>query len=215
MSDLIPTINLRYPVAAVFLVISLLAAPAPLPAEPRFVFETGTPPWKGERLDLPPDFAPDLDWAGVEHIRFAPGMFQSDAPDFFSYILVFLLEPGSDTSKAGLESGMLVYYTGLSKAVMAGKNLAVDTSRFRASLEEATKTDGVPHVAKEANSWAGTLDWIEPFATQKPQKLYLEIHVWNHEGKLAVMSCVSPGAPDMDVPWKTLREIGTRFRFDT
>jgi hypothetical protein len=59
--------------------------------EPTFVFDTGVPPWKGERLELPPGFAPDLGWTGVEHIRFAPGMFDPEASDFFSYAIAFLL----------------------------------------------------------------------------------------------------------------------------
>lgn len=187
---------------------------AMLLAEPEFVFETGTPPWKGERLVLPPDFAPDLEWSGVEHIRFAPGMFLADAPDFFSYILVFLLEPGSGVSKEGLESGMLVYYTGLSKAVMGGKNLTVDTKSFAVSLKQVTEIAGAPESAIGVTSWSGALDWIEPFATQKRQKLHLEIHVWEREGSPVVLSCVSPIAPEKDVPWNALREIGARFRFD-
>jgi hypothetical protein len=108
--------------ARFFLCLILLAAITPhASAEPEFVFETGTPEWKGERLDLPPGFAPDLGWTGVEHIRFAPGMFKAGEPDFFSYVLVFLLEPGSDVSESALKRELLVYYRGLSKAVMAGK----------------------------------------------------------------------------------------------
>ena len=39
-------------------------------AEPVFQFETGPPAWRGERIALPPGFAPDLGWTGVEEIRF-------------------------------------------------------------------------------------------------------------------------------------------------
>ena len=41
-------------------------------------------------IDLPPkDFAPDMKWKGKEEIRFAPGMFKPNAPDFFSHRFCF------------------------------------------------------------------------------------------------------------------------------
>lgn len=68
-----------FPLTRLFLCTFLLAAIAPRAfAEPTFIFETGTPEWKGERLELPPGFAPNLGWTGVEHIRFAPGMFEAE-----------------------------------------------------------------------------------------------------------------------------------------
>jgi len=201
--------------ARLFLCTILLAAIAPPAfAEPKFIFETGTPEWKGERLELPPGFAPDLGWTGVEHIRFAPGMFNAEAPDFFSYVIVFLLESGSDVSEAALERETLVYYRGLSKAVMAGKQQTVDTSGFAVALAPSDDKSGAPAVTPTATAWTGTLDWVEPFATQQPQKLFLEIHVWEHEGQPVVLSCISPVAPDAVEPWKALRSIRTAFRFE-
>jgi hypothetical protein len=37
--------------------------------------------WRGERIVLPPPFAPDMKFKfkGIEEIRFAPGMFQADS----------------------------------------------------------------------------------------------------------------------------------------
>lgn len=187
--------------------------PMSLRAEPRFIFETGLPPWKGERLDLPPGFAPDLGWTGVEQIRFSPGMFQAGAPDFFSYVLVFLLEPGSDVSQTALERELLVYYRGLSKSVMEGKGMSVDTSGFTVSLVKGKQGPGALEFAPDATAWSGTLDWVEPFATQKAQKLHLELHLWRHGGSPVVFSCVSPVTPKTEAPWKELRRIRTKFRF--
>jgi hypothetical protein len=201
--------------ARLFLCLLFFAAIAPPAfAEPKFIFETGTPEWKGERLELPPGFAPDLGWTGVEHIRFAPGMFEAEAPDFFSYVIVFLLEPGSDISEAALERETLVYYRGLSQAVMAGKQQSVDTSKFTVTLAASDDKSGAPAVAPTATAWTGTLDWVEPFATQQPQKLFLELHVWEHEGRPVVLSCISPVAPDAVEPWKALRSIRAAFRFE-
>lgn len=181
-------------------------------AEPTFHFDTGVPPWKGERLVLPPGFAPDLGWSGVEQIRFAPGMFQADQPDFFSYVLVFLLAAESEVTEAALKRELLIYYRGLSHAVMTGKEVPVDTSGFSISLAPAEEQTDLPRFAPNVTAWTGTLDWVEPFATQKPQTLQLELHVWDYEGQPVVFSCVSPVDRANAAPWKTLREIRSKFR---
>jgi hypothetical protein len=187
------------------------------PGEPRFVFDTGSPPWTGERITLPPGFARDLGWNGVEEIRFAPGMFEPGKPDFFSYVLVFLLEPGADISEQGLQRELLTYYSGLSKAVMASRGLEVDTSGFAVSIQQEEESGGAPTAAPDALAWKATLDWIEPFATREQQRLHLEVHTWEHEGQPVVLSCVSPVEPQSKAegsPWEALRAIRKTFRFD-
>src|SRR6056297_207241 len=94
--------------------------------EPEFVFDTGEPAWRGERIELPPGFAPDLGWDGVEHIRFAPGMFDPEAPGFFSYVLAFLLSPDDEAALEALEAEFLVYYRGLAESVMGQRGQSVD-----------------------------------------------------------------------------------------
>ena len=198
------------------LFLTALASPslAQESAEPRFLFDTGVPPWKGERIELPPGFAPDLGWKGIEQIRFAPGMFNPDAPDFFSYVIAFLLAADADTSETVLERELLTYYRGLSKAVMGRKGQTVDTAGFTVSLEKSEIPEGSPATAKDVTAYSGSLEWIEPFATQKAQTLHLEIFVWKHGGQPVVLSCVSPIDPEEELPWKKLRGISSKFRLE-
>lgn len=183
--------------------------------EPKFVFESGPPPWAGERIKLPPDFARDLGWNGVEEIRFAPGMFRAGEPDFFSYVLVFLLEPGADISESGLKRELLTYYRGLSQAVMGSKGQQVVTSDFSLEIVAVDpENEGAPESAPDAKAWRATLDWVEPFATLKEQRLHLEIHTWVHEGNPVVLSCVSPAEPGETPPWEALEVIRSKFRFE-
>ncbi|MDF1738571.1 MAG: hypothetical protein P1U86_05385 [Verrucomicrobiales bacterium] len=183
-------------------------------AEPKFIFETGDPPWRGERLVLPPGFAPDLGWNGIEHIRFAPGMFDFNKPDFFSYVIAFLLSAEADTSEAVLEKELLTYYRGLSEAVMGGKGQTVDTGTFTISLEKDETLKSFPPEVEGGNAYSGVLKWIEPFATQKAQTLNLEIFVWKHGDQPVVLSCVSPAARDEEVLWEELRGISEKFRLE-
>ena len=181
--------------------------------EPTFVFDTGTPPWAGERIELPPGFAPDLGWNGVEEIRFAPGMFKGDAEDFFSYALVFLLGSEATTDEPALERELLTYYRGLSTAVMGGKGQSVEPEGFTIALEKVQGPKNAPLSANEVTAYAGSLSWVEPFVTQKPQTLNLEIFVWKHGNQPVVFSCVSPAGFDQDSLWKILRDIRSKFKF--
>ena len=89
--------------------------PAPASAEPESPRCEALPDWRYEQIALPPGFAPELP-AGVEVLWFAPGMFQPDASDYFTYAFSLDLEAG--LPEAGeLESLLTQYYRGLMKAV--------------------------------------------------------------------------------------------------
>ena len=177
-----------------------------------FHWETG-PGWFGERIKLPPGFSPAMAWKGIEEIRFAPGMFKADQPDFFSYALVFSLEPGADVSPAGLRKQILLYYQGLSSRVSAGKGREVDVSKFTIDLKPAKDLSGsAPKQAKASDAYLATLKWVEPFATGKPQDLHLEIHAWRDGARKRtyLFFCASPQAPNASIR-KTLRKIRAAF----
>lgn len=176
----------------------LIFLASPALAEPTFKFDCD---WRGERIELPPSFAPTLGWKGVETIRFAPGMFEAGSESFFSYALVFLLAPDSDVSKAGIEREVLTYYQGLATAVMRGK--PVDTEKFTFA---ATAVDDSP-------DFTGVLKWVEPFSTQAAQTLNLEIHLWKHGEQPAIFFSVSPQPVDHEI-WTELRRIRESFRFE-
>jgi len=177
-----------------------------------YQWETG-PGWFGERIPLPPSFSPTMSWKGIEEIRFAPGMFKSAQPDFFSYALVFSLEPDADVSPSGLRKQILLYYQGLSSRVSAGKGRKVDVSKFTIELKPTKKLSGSsPKQAKNATTYLSTLKWVEPFATGKPQDLHLEIHAWKDKTRKRtyLFFCASPQGPDVPIR-KTLRKIRAAF----
>jgi hypothetical protein len=188
-------------------------APKAIAPKPEtFHWETG-PGWFGERIKLPPSFSPTMDWKGIEEIRFAPGMFKADQPDFFSYALVFSLEPEADVSLAGLSKQILLYYQGLSSRVSAGKGRKVDVSKFTIELKPAKDLPGsAPKQAKAPAAYLATLKWIEPFATGKPQDLHLEIHAWKDKTRKRtyLFFCASPQSSEAPIR-KTLRKIRAAF----
>lgn len=141
--------------------------------------------WREEVIALPPDFAPEMSWKGAEVLRFSPGMFKPEEEDFFSYVFLLELSQGLPDWNTQL----MLYYEGLAKSVMGNPNL--DTSGFELQLS------GRP------GAFQGTLSWVEPFVTKKPQILYLETR---KIGPKLWFVCVSPQKPDRPI-WTEMRTI--------
>jgi hypothetical protein len=103
------------------------------------------------------------------------------------------------------------YYRGLCKAVLNEKEKLpdVDPSGFTLELQ-LVKSDAKPSSNEKAadtpTQYTGTLDWVEPFITKKPQKLNLEIRTWARNDRNYIFACVSPQKRDT-VIWKQLHTI--------
>ncbi len=165
--------------------------------------------WGGETIRLPPEFAPEMKLQGLEHIRFAPGMMQADSDSFFSYAFVFELRPEPELTATVVQQEFLKYYRGLCTAVLRGELPDVDPKTFTLELqrvEAEAPSDTEAPAAANAVTYTGTLSWVEPFATKKPQKLHLEIRTWTAQGGNFVFACVSP-QPRTAAIWKQLHSI--------
>lgn len=181
-----------------------LAADEPSPA--KLAAPAG---WGGETIQLPPAFAPEMELKGSEHIRFAPGMMKPESDTFFSYAFVFELEPMPELTEAVVKDEFLKYYRGLCKAVLNGKLPQVDPSKFTLELQRAKSDATITLDVKNSDMpvlYTGTLEWVEPFATKKPQTLNLDIQTWTRKDRSFIFACVSPQARDAAI-WKQLHEI--------
>jgi hypothetical protein len=150
--------------------------------------------WAGEVIKLPPSFAPTMEFKGSEDIRFSPGMFKPDSEYFFTYVFLLSGQYPNELNKESVEKEILIYYRGLAKAV-GGKKFNLDPSTFSF---EASSTD--------KNNFTGTLKWIEPFVTGKPQELHLDITVWDTREKQFLFAMASPAQKTTGV-WKALEDI--------
>ena len=162
--------------------------------------------WSGERITLPPGFAADMKWRGVEEIRFAPGMFKPDSESFFSYVFVFELDQEADLTQQGLQQELLVYYRGLAKAVLRGRKVEVKPETFSLQLKPQP-VEGGPQGAK---GYVGDLQWLEPFRTQKPQTLHMDAQAWKAGQKQSLFVCVSPQDKQAEI-WKEMYKIRSSY----
>ena len=165
--------------------------------------------WGGETIQLSPGFAPEMKLKGLEHIRFAPGVMDPESATFFSYAFVFELEPMPELTETVVEEEFLKYYRGLCKAVLKGKLPEVDPSKFTLELKRAKSDATINPDDQKADMpvlYTGTLEWVEPFATKKPQTLNLDIQTWTRNDRNFIFACVSPQARDAEI-WKQLHTI--------
>ena len=172
----------------------------------KFEIKKPAPEWAGERIKLPPSFAPKLGLKGIEEILFAPGMFKADEKNFFSYVFLFALERKPELTAEVLRKELLVYYIGLSKNVM--RNPKLDTSKCTMKLEP-TKGNGVtPKDSVSVKSYQAQVYWLEPFATKKMQTLYFELQTWKYKDSPYnyLFVSASPQKPGAAI-WETLRGI--------
>ena len=190
-----------------------LSAADPVPE--KMTFHTS---WKGERIELPPSFAPKMTLKGIEEIRFAPGMFKAESDGFFSYVFVFSVSKEQSFSAEVIQREMLVYYQGLAESVLRGKGTDVDTGKFTFTMEQTepareTPAKIVPTIP--VTQYAGELSWVEPFVTRQAQLLHFELQTWSDPTtqRNYLIVCASPKARGAveEAIWKELRRIRRDF----
>lgn len=162
--------------------------------------------WSGERILLPPGFAPGMMLTGIEEIRFAPGMFKPDSDSFFSYVFVFQLDAKPELTHEVLQRELLVYYRGLATTVLKGRNVKVEPNSFTLKLSKQKSIGGPENLT----GYAGDLNWLEPFRTRKAQTLHLEVHAWRRAENNYLFVCVSPMKKSAAI-WKELHEIRSEY----
>jgi hypothetical protein len=193
----------------IFSLLAVLLLTSSTPGQPEKKPQLATPMgWKTETISLPPGFAQDMKWKGVEEIRFAPGMFKADSDSFFSYALLFWLPAEHKVDAKTMQQELLAYYCGLAKAVLGENKQNVDFSAFTLTIKDAAEKTGKRKSGEPFAAFVGELKWTEPFVTKKPQTLRVEIQTWHCEKQKhhCVFLCVSP-QPERAEVWKAMREI--------
>ncbi|GAA5190074.1 hypothetical protein [Ferrimonas gelatinilytica] len=150
--------------------------------------------WRGERLLLPPPFAPELPFQGAVELRFAPGMYDPAAEDFLTLLFVFELVRRKGLTADAVEQLLLGYYRGLCRTV------STQQGRQCAPEHIALQLDPV------MGGYQARLDWPEPYVTGASQRLYLELQPHQLEGGVHLSGALS-AKPWDDPLWSQLRRM--------
>jgi len=148
--------------------------------------------WRFERIDFPLPFAPDIAWQGFEELRFAPGMFDAESHQYFSYVLALRLDTSPAIGAPQLHDFLTLYYTGLCGAVAQQAGHAFKPEELRVDVQ--VNDDGL---------FAATIDMIDPFVTGEALMLGLELSVHPSAQGTEVFGIASPAARDAQA-WKEL-----------
>ena len=159
------------------------------PAEPAGTVDLSA--WASETIQLPPGFAPGLP-PGLEELRFAPGMYDAGAEDYWSYVYVLRFEEsagGEDWLRDVLEQ----YYDGLITAVAGSRGLTLEGEPAEVTLRPG-----------EDGKQRADVDLVDAFVTGAPLTIHMELELVPSDAGTQVRAAVSPQPPDHPV-WSDLR----------
>ena len=161
--------------------------------------------WRFERMATPPEFAPDIRLTGFEEARFAPGMFDTASPNYFTYVLAVSANGAAELDSAGLTDFLEKYYRGLSVSVGRQKGLSPDPAQMNVDMA-ADQSDEKRRSAK--------VTFFDTFNDGRKITLNVEARVVRRVAskKTGLILLISP-QPKGSVVWQTLREIGGKIDF--
>jgi len=163
------------------------------------------PNWQFERFALPPEFAPNIPYKGVEELRFSPGMFVKDSAGYFTYAFVAELDNINSISQDNIKDYLFEYFKGLCSSTAKQRKLSIDTSKIAVSIDKNASA------GKDAH-YNATFDIFGVFADGAPVRLDMEIKVMNDKAASKIY-LVFNGSPlnKSDEVWATLRSIQNNF----
>lgn len=159
--------------------------------------------WRSERIPFPLEFAPAIDYPGFEELRFAPGMFDPDAADYFSYVFVWFIEGRAEFDAELLDKQLEAYFEGLCTAVAQSRKLSPPAHPIEASVGQAN----------QAGEYQARVSVWDAFTDGRPLTLRFEIRTQRcaEDACSCVLFEASPSPVDAEV-WKTMRGITDAFR---
>ena len=163
--------------------------------------------WRTETIPFPLEFAPELEYEGLEELRFAPGMFKEGSADFWSYAFVWWVPKGTQFETERLQEDLERYFQGLTTAVADSRDFDPGEPDYDAQLEP-TESSTPDHP-----QWEGTATTYGVFVTRKPIQLGVRMDIipCPLQGHVAAIFQLSPQPHDHSI-WEVLNNLRQEFR---
>lgn len=161
--------------------------------------------WTFERFSLPPVFAPNFPYGGVEELRFSPGMFDKNSIEYFTYAFAAQLNNRRSMSKNDISIYLADYFKGLCGKTAKDRKLVIDTSKITVNIE-AKKERGKEII------YNAQLHVFGVFADGADVYLNMEVKILASTGskKVYLNFIASPHAKS-DAVWNQLYTIQQNF----
>ena len=158
--------------------------------------------WRTETIVMPPEFAKDMSYEGLEELRFAPGMFEPTEPDFWSYVFVWWVPHGSDLSEGVIGENLYLYFEGLAYAVAHAEEFDPKNPQFAVDLQP-----------REEGGFEGTVQAYDAFATRESVFLNVTVDVTDCAAQkhTALFFSFSPQPMTHEI-WQDMKSISDGFK---
>lgn len=162
--------------------------------------------WESEHFALPPDFAPQINFNGIEEIRFAPGWGDVKSEEHWSYSFLWWLEGAPKIDAAILQTNLKAYYAGL-----VGRNITSRNIPANKIIPTTASVKKIKTTSNDLETFAGTISMLD-YHSQEPIILNCLIHVKDIKASdhSAIYFEISP-KPFTHIVWKKMDEIGRSF----
>jgi hypothetical protein len=159
--------------------------------------------WKTETIPFPLNFAPEIEYEGLEELRFAPGMFKPETEDFWSYAFVWWIPQDTELTAEQLQKDLDAYYRGLNHDKPGDEK---EIPPVHSVVKKVDAVDGEPA------RFEGTIDTFDSFVTEEPITLNFqaEVIICEKQEKMAVYFGLSP-QPVTHAVWEELQKIRAGF----
>lgn len=158
--------------------------------------------WKYEKIDFPLDFAPDIDFDAYEELRFAPGMFDTLSPTYFTYVFAISISNKDELTENEIKHFLSRYYKGLCIEVAKPKSLSIDTSKIETTIAKQKET------RNNTSNYRAQINFFDVFTNGQEVLLNIDIEIISDikANKLYMLALVSPQLMTEKI-WQKLYEI--------
>jgi hypothetical protein len=164
--------------------------------------------WTREIIPFPVNFAPRLDYRGIEEVHFMPGWRGTDSlpNQWWSYTFIWFLDSVIIFDADKLKRDLTIYFEGLQREV---RKKPVDSYRLNVTTEVRVKR----HSKKDPGNFSGNAKILDVFSSDEPVKLNMKISFFtsSHLKKTIVFFELSPKRFH-DLVWHELDRHISEFR---
>lgn len=162
----------------------------------------GPEEWRLETFPVPPGFAPGVKLKGSEEVRFSPGMYQPDSPQYFTYIVAMTTEGTAPFGGAELKDFLEQYFRGLLTGRAQRQGKTIDPAEIQATI--LPSVEGAAAAPLRAD-----LSIVDAFTDGRKTTLHVDAYVHPRPAveKTCLILLISASPRESDT-WKNLREVG-------
>ena len=162
--------------------------------------------WNIERFPLPPDFAPQIQYKGVEDLRFTPGWGDTTSEEHWSYAFLWWLDGNPKIDEAGLEGNLKEYYAGL-----VGRNIPIRKIPANKLVPVKVEIKKIKTALNDKETYSGIIRMLD-YIAQLPITLNCVVHLknCNSPGHTPVFFEISPKLSANNI-WNEFEKINESF----